>query len=107
MAFNLQKYQYRTSKLKLGIKLIILSGVITVVLVSAVIILNIKAIGNLFTNEKNVIKNVSELWNAGQYEDVIVESQKKLDKNPLDAEALVYFGFAQFHRAFYDPWKIK
>jgi tetratricopeptide (TPR) repeat protein len=102
MTFNLHKYQYRTSKPKPWIKFIIPGGAVGILLIVALLFFNANNISNFFSKEKIIDRNVSELWNAGLYEDVIAESQKRLDKNPLDPEALIYYGFAQFHRAFYE-----
>jgi len=40
-----------------------------------------------------------DLWQLGNYAEVVVIAEKELEKHPLDRSALLYSGFAHFHLA--------
>lgn len=42
--------------------------------------------------------NVLELWNSGSYDEILANAKTELDRTPLHPEALVFSGFAAFHK---------
>ncbi len=42
--------------------------------------------------------NVLELWNNGSYDDILANAKTELAHRPLDPQALVFTGFASFHK---------
>jgi len=42
--------------------------------------------------------NILELWNSGDYDDILANATEQLKKDPLDQGALIFSGFAAFHK---------
>lgn len=45
--------------------------------------------------------NIVKIWNNGDYEKVLTLSEKALEKNPMDSEALAFAGLSSYNKAFY------
>jgi len=42
--------------------------------------------------------NVLELWNNGSYDEILANAKTELARSPLNVEALIFSGFAAFHK---------
>ena len=102
MYTNIDRYRFysrKSAKRKTGL-LILLSLLGLSSLVAAFIIF----VYPLLSGRESQIKTkaVSELWNEGLYSEVADISEQTLSRRPLDREALMFYGFAQYYLAYYE-----
>ena len=97
MYTNIDRYRFhskKSAKRKTGL-LIFLSLLGLSSLVAAFIIFVYPLLSGRETQIKT--KAVSELWNEGLYSEVANISAQTLSRRPLDREALMFYGFAQYY----------
>ncbi len=51
---------------------------------------------------KPASKDLPQLWNEGLYSEVSSLTAERLSRQPLDREALIFYGFAQYYLAYYE-----
>jgi tetratricopeptide (TPR) repeat protein len=60
----------------------------------------------LLTSRESVVSPSTEdfavLWNNGQYSDIIEKSEGIMAKNPLNSEALLFYGLAHYYKAYFE-----
>jgi len=72
------------------------------VCIALLVLFALPALRGKKTSQKAASKDVTELWNLGLYDEVISLCEKKTEANPLDQESLIFYGFAQYYKAFHE-----
>jgi tetratricopeptide (TPR) repeat protein len=101
---NLKSHSYRSNrKSKKKFAVLVLAGVLVALGIAIFIVFGSKpSSGNIETGSE---KDLSELWNAKNYDDIIVLAEKKLQTDPLNHFYLTFKGISYFYKAKSEPEK--
>ncbi len=104
MAPDINKYAYynkkqgRKKKIALFVVIFILLSSLTVFFFTFIL----PKIQHRSTALENSELDIIKLWNDGRYDDVINISEKELKKHPMDTDYLMFYGMAQYYKAYYE-----
>ncbi len=104
MYINIDRYRFHSRKsVKRRKKLLVISSLLGLAGLVAVFILFVyPPLSGRESQIKTATKDVYELWNDGQYSEVVKMSAQTLSRRPLDRQALIFYGFAQYYLAYYE-----
>ena len=90
-------FMRRSSRPSRPLPLVVLASFILLGVVAAAIGVTV-LISRLTQSQGPSQVNVLELWNSGSYDEILASAKTELDHAPLNSEALIFSGFAAFHK---------
>lgn len=95
--FKFSAKQKRNRRGLLFISLLVIIVVAAGIFIPLFVVNRDRGINKIVAKEINPRERIHDLWEQQSYQEVITETQKILEKKPMDAYALIFCGFSNFY----------